>query len=455
MGSPPAKQGLDARFAPISFDVINKADFPNTKNLSAVVAEMPPEARNLFVMHLAGHVKAMTGHEVPPPLLEAACQDSELIDDMLQASVLDLSRGIDQLNQKPPDPSGGPTEPWRIDLAGSFRLTDLATVPLPPSAPAPQQIAPGLYQGDIALPMTARRRSNIVIASVLDRLADNSDIEQAGDRFHLDLGTGTTSRLEGFTKHLKATGHRVKLTIEHRIANFANLKAKDGSGAWVDVPATLLLKTGKRDAEGREARVPSVHSEAVFEIRPGELTEPAGAIDADIRWFQGISGTGFFPCDLDEFPNWCGQKVADTFHGDTALKGLEFCGLMSDAINASARRNGWKIAGYGVTGVCNDSVGIIQYILSRIDTGEGRITAYPLMMRDEALRPEFNQRLATGNRLDKAEVAELATAIEAVPSDVETNDSTFWRARICSPWPVGHEPLDDAAHANRVLQARL
>ena len=230
------------------------------------------------------------------------------------------------------------------------------------------------------------------------------------------------------------------------MANFAALHAKGPDGTLRDVPAPLMVRTGVKDAQGQEAVVPAVHSELVIRVSPGpDAKEPK--VEAACKWYQGVSATGFFPADLFETPAWAGASVPDRFSGKEALKAVRMAGILSDVINHAAEDLGLQASGYGVTGVCNDSVAIIQHALT------GRTTAYPLVMRDETLAPEIGRRLADANRSDDTDLRALKRSIAAVPSDVQANATSRARALACIPWAAGQEPLAGAVTARRVLSA--
>jgi len=283
----------------------------------------------------------------------------------------------------------------------------------------------------------------MVMAEVLDRLGSNVSAP-AGEKFRVKYGSQTYSRLDSFLKALVADGHTVEARVEHRVANFADLKTRAPDGTWLDVPAALLVKTGVKDASGEEAMVPTVHSELVFSIKRGPTTKGPG-FDADVKWYQGISGTGFFPANLAKTPAWCGGKVADTFTGPKALEAASLAGLFSDMINDVAAAQKLAVGGYGITGVCNDSVAVVQHAMT------GRSTAYPLLMRDETLAGELSARVNDKDKRDDASYTRLAKSVKSVPSDAVANDSARTRALESMPWSAGTEPFAKTERSRVIL----
>ena len=101
--------------------------------------------------------------------------------------------------------------------------------------------------------------------------------------------------------------------------------------------------------------------------------------------------------------------------------------------------------GYGVTGVCNDSVAVIQQATM------GRADQYPLFMHDEVLFGELKKRLAESDLRDDPTYATLRKAIHALPSDVQPNGSLRARALKSIPWTEGTEPFDSTIAARKIL----
>jgi len=121
---------------------------------------------------------------------------------------------------------------------------------------------------------------------------------------------------------------------------------------------------------------------------------------------------------------------------------------LGSVIRGAAKAHDLQKAGYGITGVCNDSVAIIEHALF------GQATAYPLLMRDEVVLAELGQARQAGGALDAAYAA-LATSIAAVPSDTEPQPSAAQRALASLPWQPGQEPFASTVEARRILTGSL
>ncbi|MBI2376495.1 MAG: hypothetical protein HYV07_21045, partial [Deltaproteobacteria bacterium] len=368
--------------------------YPDAVGLPDVLAEAKKSGQaQAAIQKLAGSFQQLTGIAPDAALVAAAVANPADVADLLTATPDQLSKGIDALNAAE-DANGVPKLapkarrlPKKLDLSKA----DAISIELP--APTLKELAPGLLQGDLptALPPD-RVKSNVIVSELLDRLADNESASKA-DRFSVKLGAHTHRTVAGFLRALAADHHTIEVTVEHRIANFANLKTKAPDGKILDVPAALMVRTGVLDELGREAVVPATHSELVFHLRSTDQSK-GPKVDADVKFYQGISGTGFFACDTVATPNWCGRGVTDTFKGKDAIRAGELAGLLSDLINNVAKDLGLAVGGYGATGVCNDSVAVVQHALT------GHTSAYPLLMRDETLAKELAERLTDKDTSD-------------------------------------------------------
>lgn len=431
-----------------SLFALREGVYPDAVGLDVLLAKMgdSPQAK-ATVQRIVTELRNTTGIEPPAALVSAALANPARIADLFVMTPTQMSAGIDALNlaYEQGKLPALPPMPARLDSGFDLANTDTAEKVQRPEAKL-EELQPGLWQGDIkndALSDTAARR-NMVTAEVFDRLAGNADAPPA-ERFAAKYEGGTYTRLDTLVKALRANGHDIEVSFEHRVANFANLKTKAPDGTILDVPAAVLVDTGLGTKDER-ALLPAVHSEMVVRIKPGPDTKGT-AVDATVKWFQGISGTGFFPAELHKSPSWCGAKVSDTLSGDAAAKAIELAGLASDVINASAAKQNLAVGGYGTTGVCNDSVAVVQHATT------GGTAAYPLLMRDQTLYAELKARLSDGNHRDDPEYRTIRKSIDALPSDTKANPTAKARARTGGlPWAPGAEPFEHVVTARKLLQ---
>ena len=115
-------------------------------------------------------------------------------------------------------------------------------------------------------------------------------------------------------------------------------------------------------------------------------------------------------------------------------------------INDIARERGLAVGGYGATGVCIDTVAILQKLMNR------PLTAYPMLHSDELMITEAQHRHdGAGSRLDRPEYRSIIEALRAVENDAAPVDPAHMtptqvadlKGRILGsiPWPPGMEPL--------------
>jgi hypothetical protein len=143
---------------------------------------------------------------------------------------------------------------------------------------------------------------------------------------------------------------------------------------------------------------------------------------------------------------WTGRTVAGTFNNADSFKAMGLCGVFADVVQDVSTQANLTMAGYGITGVCNDSVAVIQQAMT------GSSTAYPLFMRDAVLTPAITARLNDKNHSDDGSLKTLAAAMAAVPADDVANASARTRALASLPWAAGQEPFASTEEARRILQ---
>lgn len=392
-------------------------------------------------------IKAKTGVEIPPELRAAVLQNPAALTKALELTPGQLSGGILGMNAAYQAGKLKPKAAPEQLLPQKFDFKDLGSVDAPRPKSEMKELAPGLFQGDLPGPASdAQVKTNRVVAEVFQRLAGNANAAD-GQKFEVSYGGKSHTSLESFTAALKKDGYDVSVKFEERIANFSNLKTVvPGSSPpkFVDVPAPLMIKTGIKDASGKEAVVPAVHSEMIISLKAGPNTK-GPKFDADIKFYQGVSSTGFFPCDVHATPNWCGKATVAEASGDKAMKAIRVAGAFTDVVNTVAKEKNLYADGYGVTGVCNDSVAVVQQAIT------GQATQYPLLMKDSVLMGEITERLSDANTGDDATLKTLRNAIRELPSDTRKTPSTAARALASLPWEAGEEPFQSSVEARRIL----
>lgn len=423
---------------------------PDAVSLSTVLKGLAgtPDAQKA-VQGIVAELEGALGIKVPPALVAAAVANPDRLSDLLALTPDEMKKGFDAMHaahgarsaQGAAAPAGKTRQlPKKISLEAALLL------PIARPKGDLKELAPGLWRGDVpsSLPDDQARR-NLVLAEVFDRLGENPTMAPA-DRFTLSFLGHTVTTLPAFLKVLVDAGYTLEGEVAHRVADFAALKTKAPDGTLLDVPAAVMVRTGLKDAQGEEAVLPAVHSEVVFHLRSGPNAR-GPKLDADLKWYQGVPNTGFFACDLMRKSTWTGTVVTDRFDQTKALHAAKLAANLSDLINDVSAAAGLAMNGYGVTGVCNDSVAVIQQALT------GHITGYPLFMRDDVLSPELERRLHDHNHHDDAALRELKAAMAVAPSDEKANASAAARARASIPWVAGAEPFASTVQARSILSA--
>lgn len=392
-------------------------------------------------------LKAKTGLNVPPEVVTALKDNPAALTRALEVSPAELSAAFTGMNaayRAGKLKNAGPSTP---QLPQHFDFANLASTPITRPESDLKQIAPGIFQGDLKSDLPdAQAKNNIAVAEVFKRLSNNLSAP-ADQQFSVTYGGKSFTRVDDFTKALKADGYEINVRFDQRIANFAALKTVvPGSNppAFVDVPAPVMVKTGIKDANGKEAVVPSAHSEMIVSIKSGPNTK-GPRLDADIKYYQGTSGTGFFPCDVMQTPAWCGHVTQASLQGDKALKAITVASTFTDLVNSTSRDLNLYADGYGVTGVCNDSVALVEQALT------GKSHEYPLLMNDTVFAGELKKRLSDTDTRDDATYKLISKAMKQLPTDTRMTPSSKARALASIPWVSGQEPFQSTVDARQIL----
>jgi hypothetical protein len=404
--------------------------------------------------HLAAELAKM-GLPLPEAVVAKAARDPAKLLDALTVTPRDMANGIEAMAAAQQAGALPPGEPRKRLLPQKFDLGQLDQVAIERPAVTLKRLAPGLYRGTLPSDLPdAQARRNTVFAEILDRLADNTGVASRKDKFQVTVDGKNYSRVDTFLGALVKRGWTVDVTCAHRIANFTELKAKPEGApdtAAVDVPAGIMVRTGVRDAQGREAVIPATHAELRIHLaKPGDAP-----VEADVKFYQGVPHTGFFPMGLSQEPKWTGSKTVALDNGDAKVSGrkavdlLTNAGLLGDLIKDVAKDLNLPMSGYGLTGVCMDSVQVLWTLAG------GPLTYYPLMMRDGLLFGELDRRLNDGDKGDDRRYTALREAIARVPADVDPQPDRAKRALASLPWAAGEEPFVSSRDARQILEGAI
>lgn len=448
---------------------------PNAVSVVAVLQQMAgTPALAAAVKQMASMVTAQTGVPIPEAMVNAVVANPTRIADLLTMSPAQMRAGFQTLNAanqakaaKAAKAAAGngannaaagnaASKPdYQLPTKLDFNSFDRSQIKRPQGdlavlLPSTDPQKPTIMRGDVPSNLDdATVKNNRFAAEIFDRLSSNANVAAGQQKFSVQYQGQNYTTPQAFLAALQKDGHTVEAVLQHRVADFVGMKLKNADGSMLDVPVALMIKTGIKDANGEEAVVPTIHSELVFKIRKGPNTKGAG-LDADFKWFQGINGTGFFPADAMRTSPWCGMTQSSHLDAKETARAMDVAATLGEVIKKSAEKQHLAVAGYGITGVCNDTVSVVEKIV------KGSVTAYPLMMQDDTLTGEIKRRLSDKTRSDDATLRTLLNTLPQVPSDdkVDNTANSTQKQRILAsmPWAAGQEPFACVTDARRICQ---
>jgi hypothetical protein len=412
------------------------APAPCTATLGQVLqdANKTPEGR-AYVQATAALVGAQLGRVLSPAEIDALLADPSAIDKLMTVDLASVVAGLRKA-QAASDAAGRTNAtppayklPSTVDFAAAPSFFDNPKV-------KPSPIFGNVVHGDNSSDISdADAKSNKAIAEIFTRLAMNTG-RPAADRFTVNYGGHAFQSVDGLTKALAKNGNTVTATVNQRIANFIDLHIANPDGTYCDVQTAVMIRTGYHAPDGSEITVPATHTGLHIEIHGPDA-------NAAVAFFQGVDGTGFFPEGLSTKQAWVGGKDVETYGGAQAMKAISAAGLWTNVVNDITSTNHLLGEGYGRTGICDDSVAMIQKLVT------GRTTIYPLSMDHDLVGAYLDAKAAAGGSL-ASRYATLRSTMNSLPLDTSANDSAA--SRIVSSLPFGDGPTPfPGADAARVV----
>lgn len=361
-----------------------------------------------------------------------------------------LSQGLSAFNTYK---GGTPPAPPKHMLPQKFDLGALEDLPYENPFKKPdalQSLAPGIWRGGLPGKLSDEQaRRNTAVAEVFDRLASNSS-RAADQRFEVSFRGQSFTDVPSFMGALRKAGYEVNATFRTRTADFIDLKTGE-PGNIQSLATPMMVRTGLTDEKGNEAIVPVTHSELVVSLKSPQGAEPN--LDSKVRFFQGIDGIGFFPADIWHEGTWMGGVNRATVSGDQAQKAVEVASGLTALVEQAATANKLQVEGYGLTGVCNDSLAIIEQAVL------GRVSEWPLLMRDDLLLKELAKLPPSAMR------STLEQAIRETPNDVKVGllgagnatPNADTRRRMLATldvYPEGKAPWTRTEEARQILAGK-
>jgi len=382
---------------------------------------------------IAAAVSRHVGNAAGESELARHIQDPRLVAKYFSPSVPDLARGFAAAREARLRP--------RVEKAESSRRLPRhvewrrAPACLGDSSWKPRKLVGNLYSYAIPSPLsTVEVQTRIAFGEILDRLAANRSAEDE-DRFSvLYLNTEYTD-FDAFVDALVESGHQVEMDVSNEVSDFMHLMLRQSDGTLRELQTDIRIRTGYRTAEGEEIIVPAVHSHLIFRVAGPQ-------VNTAVEFYQGVAGVHFHPSLLVQGESWVGIRTSATYRGPPALKALSAAGLYLDLLLNLSRKDALFAEGYGNSGICNDSVAVIELVI-----GE-EASVYPLLINKpfvlnhvadlQRQRPQLAERYG-----------EIRRAIEQMPSDIASDESQPRRILACIPYGPGRTPhtgYNDARH---------
>eukprot|EP01087_Luapelamoeba_hula_P000900 TRINITY_DN1066_c0_g1_i1.p1 TRINITY_DN1066_c0_g1~~TRINITY_DN1066_c0_g1_i1.p1 ORF type:complete len:371 (-),score=59.51 TRINITY_DN1066_c0_g1_i1:49-1161(-) len=344
-----------------------------------------------------------------------------------------------------------------VALANPFKYpADINTTVIDMSQwkPSLSEIIPIIWFGFIFPPETSdqQARNNIVMSLVFNELSANSHIADASKHFVVEYAGTQYTDVRGFLLGAMAKEPgvaSVDIYLSKRIAAFFGLYTQingtgpipSPSGSVYEVADPLFVSTGIYNEAGTEqAIVPGIHSEYV-------IRTTAGGVTWDIVWYEGDNGIGFFPGQMYVIESWVGDSITSRMNGTQAIEAITYMSLLGDILLNLAYEDKMYDWGYAVSGVCDDSCGIIEILTI------GESTEYPNLMTKSIVLPEIVNRVKLQDSFSHY-YYNLLSATSAFPMDwrIDGVDQTLiTRAKGTIVWDVGREPFQCVVDARAIF----
>jgi hypothetical protein len=407
--------------------------------LEKVLAEIgeSPEAV-AAVSEIAAAVSRRLGHPISAEESAARIKDSRSVQELFSVRLPELVEGF-AAGQTAVDAQGGAASensfrlPKRVSLREAPRYFDAAPT-------EPQQLYGNLYRYAIPSGIAAEEvKMRSAFGEILDRLALNRSTAEE-DRFSVVYRDTEHSDFDAFVDALLQSGHRIEMDLSSEVADFVHLMVRKPDGTLREVQTEVRIRTGYFTPEGTEIVIPAVHSHFIFRFAGPDVSTA-------VEFYQGTYGTHFYPSVVVKGESWVGIRTSATYGPDKAVKALKAAGLYLDLLQGISREGALFAGGYGQSGICNDSVAVIEMLLN------GRATVYPLLIDKERV-PGYLETVSRERPALTERYRQLRRAIEQVPSDVTPNLTQPRRILDSIPYEPGPTPYPGFNDARRTFGNR-
>ncbi|HVO32019.1 MAG TPA: hypothetical protein VMV18_14840 [bacterium] len=439
----PFDPGASSELADLGTDVNAAAaavPTPCTATLGDVIASatQTPEGA-AFAKALISKLAAEAGKPLTDEQIAGLLASPNSVDDLLVASIPQVVKAAKDVQAASDARGGTPAKAPSYELPQKVDFAQAASM-MKPTRSSREHVAGNVMYGDgpsdPSLVSDAQIQQNRALAEMLTRLSLNTG-KAAADRFTVTYKGRDYSSVDGLLRALAANGNTVSSHITQRVANFIDLSLDHGDGTFCDVKAAVSIRTNQKDADGNDIVVPATHSGLFVDVKGPDM-------NATVAWFQGVDGTGFFPEGTSTRQAWVGGKDVEGYQGAQALKSVSAAAMWTSVVNDIVAEKKLPGFGYARTGICDDSVAMVQQLVT------GRTTVYPLSMDHDLVGEYLDRKIAEGGPLAHR-YQTLRNTMNALPSDVGTDPTQRERIIDSIPYGPGPTPFPSADHARAAL----
>lgn len=419
--------------------------YPKAVSMPTFLEKLPLlPGGDIAIAKLVELIQSKIGITIPEDMLTAILNNSTLLLNYFKGSprfLHELWVGLNGVMQ--------PTNSTTFRVPSGFNFPeDLATIKfdVQPYIPSIAPLSPNssIWFG-FFMPETttlAQAKINILTSFIFNQLSDNHHLQPSdSDWFVVNVNGKPYSRIDTFLNALLAEKAHLNTYLTKRIAAFYGLYMKDGNtGDLLEVVDPVMIATGIYDSTGtKEAVLPAIHSEYVIEFSMGNF-------NFNIVWYEGDDGIGFFPGDMYLLESWVGTLNGPNITGAGAVKAVLYMSALRDILIQTAVKNKLWDDGYGVSGVCDDSCGIIEVVTT------GASTEYPNLMDKSFVVPEIYYRVQQRGDLSSL-YYDLLRIVNNMPVDWRGSPDPTVKARAAGTivWPAGAEPFQCVVDARAIL----
>lgn len=300
-------------------------------------------------------------------------------------------------------------------------------------------------------------KRSVILAEILNRLAENV-FRSSARKFMVATPKSSGSEavflndnIWSFIKSLE-THFDLEMYTYDRVANFIESYAMVDE-KYIDIIAPVEVKTGLK-VDGHQVVFPAVHGE--FQIRL--INKESKKLFTYVRWYQGVSGNGFFPLNPYYMPKWTGGVKGKEYGGKALRTQIDILGHYSSLINQLVGDQ--PFGGYGITGVCLDSVEVTELLFRKDDSKDDIKVVpkrFPLLVGAPFIISKIDELDESQFNKESAQIFQrIKEVLKEIPRDytdtVFDQEELKKRVLSSSPYLPGQEPTYELRYMLKKLR---